>query len=335
MVTGGTGYIGSHTGVALLQAGFDVVVVDNLSNSHQSVVASMATLGGRPLRFVEADVRDIAALRAVFADAPIDAVIHFAGLKAVGESIAAPLRYYDNNVHGTLCLCQAMTEAGVRTLIFSSSATVYRSTETLPLREDCPLGASNPYGWSKIMVERILTDLHASDPTWRIGNLRYFNPVGAHESGLIGEDPQGRPNNLMPYICQVAAGRLPRLTIHGGDYPTADGTGVRDYIHVLDLVDGHIAALRYLLAHEGLITVNLGTGRGTSVLELVQAFVGASGRPVPYVIGPRRPGDIAACWADPTRASRLLNWRARFDVAAMCRDAWRWTEHQGLPSTPV
>ncbi|MHB1566880.1 MAG: UDP-glucose 4-epimerase GalE [Acidiferrobacter sp.] len=334
LVTGGTGYIGSHACVALLRAGFEVVVVDNLSNSHRSVVAHIAALGARPLRFVDADVRDIAALRAVFADTPIDAVIHFAGLKAVGESTAAPLRYYDNNVQGTLCLCQAMAEANVRTLIFSSSATVYGRAETLPLHEGCALGASNPYGWSKIMVEQILTDLHAADPMWRIGNLRYFNPVGAHESGLIGEDPRGLPNNLMPYICQVAAGGLPRLTVFGDDYPTPDGTGVRDYIHVVDLVEGHIAALRYLFAHEGLMTVNLGTGRGTSVLELVHAFAAASGRPVPYVIGPRRPGDIAACWADVTRAQDLLQWRARFDITAMCRDAWRWTERHESGSNP-
>lgn len=328
LVTGGTGYIGSHACVALLLAGFDVVVVDNFVNSHPSVVQRIEALGGRSIRFIKADVRDFGALSTVFAEAPIHGVMHFAGLKAVGESTKEPLNYYDNNVQGTLCLCRAMEAAQVYTLIFSSSATVYGLAETLPLHEGCPLGASNPYGWSKIMVEQILSDMFASDPRWRIANLRYFNPVGAHESGLIGEDPQGIPNNLMPYICQVAAGRLPQLTVHGNDYPTVDGTGVRDYIHVVDLVEGHIAALQYLFAHEGLVTVNLGTGRGTSVLELVGAFASVSGKNIPYVVGARRPGDIAACWADVTQARDLLHWQARFDVPAMCRDSWRWTMQQ-------
>ena len=324
LVTGGTGYIGSHACVALLNQGFAVAVVDNLSNSHRDILPRIAALGGRAVTFYEADVRDRAALEAIFASAPIDAVIHFAGLKAVGESTEQPLRYYDNNVQGTLTLCQVMGAAGVKTLIFSSSATVYGEAKDLPLHEGSPISASNPYGWSKIMVERILTDLKAADPAWRIANLRYFNPVGAHESGQIGENPQGIPNNLMPYVCQVAIGQRPALTIHGNDYPTPDGTGVRDYIHVMDLVEGHIATLRCLEQHAELVTINLGTGRGTSVLDLVTAFGKACGRPVPYVMGPRRPGDIAACWADPSLAHTLLGWRARCDVEAMCRDAWRW-----------
>ena len=324
LVTGGTGYIGSHTCVALLNQGFAVVVADNLSNSHRDILPRIEALGGGSVTFWEADVRDRAALQAIFAAAPIDAVIHFAGLKAVGESTEQPLRYYENNVQGTLTLCRAMSEAGVKTLIFSSSAAVYGEAKSLPLHEGSPIGARSPYGWSKIMVERILADLKAADPAWRIANLRYFNPVGAHESGRIGENPQGIPNNLMPYICQVAIGRRPALTIHGNDYPTPDGTGVRDYIHVMDLAEGHIAALRYLEQHAELVTVNLGTGLGTSVLELVTAFGDVCGRPVPYIMGPRRPGDVAALWADPGLAHTLLGWRARYNVEAMCRDAWRW-----------
>lgn len=325
LVTGGAGYIGSHTCVQMLAAGMEPVVVDNLSNSKEEALRRVERIAGRPIVFYRADIRDKAALREILARHPVEAVVHFAGLKAVGESVAQPLRYYDNNVAGTVTLCEAMQEAGVKRIVFSSSATVYGEPHAVPIREDFPVGAvTNPYGRSKFMIEQILRDLHVSDPEWRIALLRYFNPVGAHESGLIGEDPNGIPNNLMPYIAQVAVGRRPYLNVFGNDYPTPDGTGVRDYIHVVDLAEGHVAALRYLDAHEGVVTVNLGTGRGYSVLEVVRAFSAASGREIPYRIAPRRPGDVACCYADPTLAERLFGWRAKRGVEQMCADTWRW-----------
>ena len=324
LVTGGIGYIGSHTTVELMLAGFEVLIVDNLCNSKATVLERIESIVGRRPTFVEADVRDNDSMRALFADHHFDAVIHFAGLKSVGESVTQPLRYYDNNVHGSLVLFEAMAEAGVRTLVFSSSATVYGDPQTVPIREDFPLSATNPYGRSKLIIEEILGDIARADVSWRIALLRYFNPVGAHESGLIGEDPHGIPNNLMPYIAQVAVGNLAELSVFGSDYPTHDGTGVRDYIHVVDLALGHIAALKALKASEGMLTINLGTGQGYSVLDVVQAFEAASGRKVPYRIVGRRPGDIAACYADPTLAKTLLGWQAQYSIGEMCRDAWRW-----------
>ena len=325
LVTGGAGYIGSHTCVQMLAAGMEPVVVDNLSNSKEEALRRVERIAGKPIVFHRADIRDKAALREILARHPVDAVVHFAGLKAVGESVAQPLRYYDNNVAGTVTLCEAMLEAGVKRIVFSSSATVYGDPHAVPIREDFPAGATtNPYGRSKFMIEEILRDLHVSDPDWRIALLRYFNPVGAHESGLIGEDPNDIPNNLMPYIAQVAVGRRPHLNVFGNDYPTPDGTGVRDYIHVVDLAEGHVAALRYLDANDGVVTVNLGTGRGYSVLDMVRAFSAASGREIPYRIAPRRPGDVACCYADPTLAERLFGWRAERGVEQMCADTWRW-----------
>ncbi|MHB1765911.1 MAG: UDP-glucose 4-epimerase GalE [Gammaproteobacteria bacterium] len=328
LLTGGAGYIGSHAAAALLQAGYSITILDNLHNSSRSVRPAIEALGGRPVDWIEADIRDESALDRLLAQTPVDAVIHFAGLKAVGESVAHPLRYYDNNVSGTLTLCQAMARAGIQTLIFSSSATVYDLGQKMPLREESALGPSHPYGWSKFMVEQILLDLYRSDPTWRIALLRYFNPVGAHPSGRIGERPNGIPNNLMPHICEVARGRLPYLTVHGNDYPTRDGTGIRDYLHVMDLVEGHLAALRYLTTSAAPLVLNLGTGQGTSVLEMVNVFSEVTNRSVPVRVGPRRPGDQAACWADPGRARTLINWQARYDTAAMCRDAWCWASRE-------
>jgi UDP-glucose 4-epimerase len=324
LVTGGTGFIGSHTCVALAQAGHDFLILDNLSNSRADVLDRLAPLCGRRPAFVHGDVRDAVALERVFAEHPISAVIHFAALKAVGESVAMPLTYYDNNVGGTLKLLDAMRHAGVRTMVFSSSATVYGDPATVPIREDFPLTATNPYGWTKLMMERMLADLASAEPDWRIARLRYFNPVGAHESGRIGEDPSGTPNNLMPYVAQVATGQRAELQVFGGDWPTPDGTGVRDYIHVMDLAEGHVAALDHLERQPGLLTVNLGTGCGVSVLDLVRAFEQASGRAVPYRIVGRRAGDVAACWADPALAERSLGWRTKRDLAQMCADAWRW-----------
>ncbi len=324
LVTGGAGYIGSHTCVELLAAGFTPVIVDNLVNSKREAVARIARIAGREPVFVEADVRDGAALDRAFAAHRIEAVIHFAGLKAVGESVAEPLRYYDNNVHGTLVLVEAMRRAGVRRLVFSSSATVYGDPHALPIREDFPVQTTNPYGASKAMVERVLTDVAAADRDWRIALLRYFNPVGAHDSGLIGEDPAGIPNNLMPYVAQVAVGKLARLTIHGDDYPTRDGTGERDYIHVVDLARGHLAALEHLDDFDGAEPVNLGTGRGSTVREMIAAFEAASGRPIAHVVGPRRPGDIASCYASVERAAAKLGWTAERDLDRMCVDGWRW-----------
>ncbi len=332
LVTGGTGFIGSHTSVALANAGHDFVILDNLSNSQRDVLDRLTPLCGKRPAFVEGDVRDAATLDRVFAQYPIRAVIHFAALKAVGESVQKPLAYYENNITGTLRLLEAMRRAAVHTLVFSSSATVYGDPASVPIREDFPLSATNPYGWTKLMVEQILADLSKSEPQWRIARLRYFNPVGAHESGQIGEDPSGIPNNLMPYVAQVAVGERPQLQVFGGDYPTPDGTGVRDYIHVMDLAEGHVAALDSLAREPGLLTVNLGTGLGISVLDMVAAFEKASGRPVPYRIVDRRPGDVAACWADPALALQRLGWRTRRDLEQMCTDAWRWQCHRAAQS---
>ncbi|MFN7153509.1 MAG: UDP-glucose 4-epimerase GalE [Acidovorax sp.] len=325
LVTGGAGFIGSHTCVALAAAGIPFLVLDNFCNSRASVLERVQRITGTSVALVKGDVRDADLLRQVFAQHPINAVVHFAALKSVGESVREPLRYYDNNVAGTVTLLRAMQAADVRTLVFSSSATVYGEPESLPIREDAPLSTQNPYGASKLMMEQVLADVEAAEPgLWRIARLRYFNPVGAHESGLIGEDPQDVPNNLLPYVAQVAVGLRERLSVYGGDYPTPDGTGVRDYIHVCDLADGHVAALRYLRDHAGLLTVNLGTGKPVSVLEMVQAFEQASGRPVPYQVVARRPGDVAQCWADPALAEQLLGWRAQHGIQRMCDDAWRW-----------
>lgn len=324
LVTGGAGYIGSHTCVELLAAGHELVVVDSLSNSKEESLRRVREIAGRDFRFVKADLRDRAALDAVFRDQPIEAVIHFAGLKAVGESVEKPLEYYDNNIGGTLTLCQAMATAGVKSIVFSSSATVYGDPASVPIREQFPLSATNPYGRSKLFIEEILRDLHVSDPAWRCILLRYFNPVGAHPSGRIGEDPNGIPNNLMPFVAQVAIGKRPQLRVFGNDYPTPDGTGVRDYIHVVDLARGHLAALNRLNDQPGTLVYNLGTGHGYSVLEMVAAFERASGRPIPYEIVARRPGDIATCYADPAKARDELGWQAEFGIDAMVRDAWRW-----------
>ena len=324
LITGGAGYIGSHTCLELLAAGRDVVVFDNLSNARQESLRRVAQITGRTPAFVRGDVRDRGALRQLFAEHRVSAVIHFAGLKAVGESVEQPLRYYDNNVSGSVCLVQAMNEAGVRQLVFSSSATVYGAAATMPIREDFPVSATNPYGRSKLMVEDVLRDLGRADDRWQIALLRYFNPVGAHASGLIGESPNGLPNNLMPFLCQVAAGRLPQLAVFGDDYPTPDGTGVRDYIHVVDLALGHLKALDALKRQQGVLTVNLGTGRGYSVLEMVTAFGCASGRELPYRVAPRRAGDVAECYADPSCAAEVLGWRAERGIEQMCADSWRW-----------
>ncbi len=324
LVTGGAGYIGSHTVLELLRAGWEVVALDNLCNASAESLRRVARIAGREAPLVRADVRDEAALRKVLREQHFDAVVHFAGLKAVGESVAQPLAYYDNNVAGSVTLLRALAEAGVRRIVFSSSATVYGDPQQVPIDEGAAIAPANPYGRSKRMVEQLLGDLAASDARWSIGILRYFNPVGAHESGLIGEDPAGIPNNLMPFVSQVAVGRLPRLSVFGGDWPTRDGTGVRDYIHVVDLARGHLAALERALAQPGAFTVNLGTGTGCSVLEMVRAFERASGRTVPYEIVARRPGDIAECYADVSAAQALLGWRAQLDIERMCVDAWRW-----------
>jgi UDP-glucose 4-epimerase len=324
LVTGGAGYIGSHTCVEMLSAGMDVVVVDNLCNSKEESLRRVGEIAGRTPTFIQGDLRDHAALDAIFRNHSFDAVVHFAGLKAVGESVEIPLAYYDNNVGGTIALCRAMAAAGVKNLVFSSSATVYGDPATVPIREGFPLSATNPYGRSKLFIEEILRDLHVSDRSWSIALLRYFNPVGAHPSGRIGEDPNGIPNNLMPYVAQVAVGKLPRLRVFGNDYPTPDGTGVRDYIHVVDLARGHLAALRRLEQSPGVVTYNLGTGHGYSVLDMVAAFARASGRPVPFEIVERRPGDIAVCYADPALAKAELGWEAQLGIDDMVRDSWRW-----------
>ncbi len=324
LLTGGAGYIGSHTAVECLEAGHEVVVFDNLSNSSVKALDRVAKITGRQADFIEGDIRDRGALRRLFSQHDIDAVVHFAGLKAVGESVEKPLLYYDNNIGGSIALFEVMAEAGVKTVVFSSSATVYGDPASVPITEDFPLSATNPYGRSKLVIEEILRDVARADEGWMVALLRYFNPVGAHESGLIGEDPRGIPNNLMPYIAQVAVGRRPHLNVFGGDYPTPDGTGVRDYIHVVDLARGHLAALNRMQALQGVHTWNLGTGRGVSVLDMVRAFEAASSRPVPYQIVARRAGDIAQCWADPARAAHDLGWRAVHDLTRMCEDTWRW-----------
>jgi len=324
LVTGGAGYIGSHTVVELLAEGHEVLIIDNLCNSTLSVIDRIAAIAGRRPEFANVDMRDRVGLRKLFTAQSFSAVLHFAGLKAVGESVAKPLLYYDNNVAGTVSLLESMTEAGVKTLVFSSSATVYGDPPSVPIVESFPLSATNPYGRSKLMIEDILRDTARSDPQWRIALLRYFNPVGAHESGLIGEDPQGIPNNLLPYVAQVAAGILPQLSIFGADYPTPDGTGIRDYIHVVDLARGHLAALGALEESSDMLTLNLGTGRGYSVLEMIKAFSEASGRRIDYRVVGRRPGDVAECYADPSRALELIGWRAHRTLEQMCADAWRW-----------
>ena len=326
LVTGGAGYIGSHTVLLLLEAGQEVVVLDNLSNSSEESLRRVQALTGREMTFIKGDIRDSECLDALFADHEIASVIHFAGLKAVGESVAQPLRYYDCNVVGTVRLLEAMERAAVKTLVFSSSATVYGDPASVPIREDFPLSTTNPYGATKLHIEDMLRDLHTADESWNLVLLRYFNPAGAHESGQIGEDPQGTPNNLMPYIAQVAVGKRGKLSVFGGDYPTPDGTGVRDYIHVMDLAQGHLAALQALQDKGGLITTNLGTGRGYSVLEMVTAFAEASGRQVPYEIVARRPGDVAQCFADPSLALKVLGWKAERGIGDMCADYWRWQE---------
>ncbi|MFT3734325.1 MAG: UDP-glucose 4-epimerase GalE [Rhodocyclaceae bacterium] len=325
LVTGGAGYIGSHTCVELLAAGHDVVVVDNLCNSKAESLRRVEEIAGRKLTaFHQIDLREREALAEVFRAHKIDAVIHFAALKAVGESVAQPLRYYDNNIAGTVALAEVMAAAGVKTLVFSSSATVYGDPASVPIREDFPTGPTNPYGRTKWMMEFVLSDLAAADKEWSIGLLRYFNPVGAHASGRIGEDPNGIPNNLMPFVTQVAVGKREKLSVFGGDYPTVDGTGVRDYIHVVDLAVGHVKAIERLSQRKGVLTVNLGTGCGYSVVQVVKAFEAASGRPVPYQIVDRRAGDIAECWADPAAAERELGWRATRGIEEMCADSWRW-----------
>ncbi|WP_066959260.1 UDP-glucose 4-epimerase GalE [Microbulbifer sp. Q7] len=328
LVTGGAGYIGSHTCVELLQAGFEPVVVDNLCNSSEEALRRVEAITGKSVPFHQVDIQDAEGLRNIFREHNVSAVIHFAGLKAVGESVSIPLRYYQNNVAGTLTLCEVMEEFGVRQLIFSSSATVYGDPATVPIREDFPTGATNPYGASKLMVEDMLRDLcKAPGNQWKVSLLRYFNPIGAHESGTIGEDPAGIPNNLLPYVAQVAVGRLPQLQVFGDDYPTPDGTGVRDYIHVVDLARGHLAALNKLQRADtaaDCYTYNLGTGRGSSVLEIVRAFAEAADKEIPYKVVPRRPGDIAACYADPTYAEQELGWKTELGLKRMVEDTWRW-----------
>ena len=326
LVTGGAGYIGSHTVVELARAGYEPVILDNFSNSSTGVLARINDLAGREIEVIEGDIGDAAVVSRVLERHQFDATIHFAGLKAVGESVSLPLAYYRNNVCGTQTLLECLGAAGVKKLIFSSSATVYGDPQSVPIREDAPTGPTNPYGRTKWFIEYMLADLAASDPSWSLGVLRYFNPVGAHESGRIGEEPRGTPNNLMPYVAQVAIGRRAELSVFGGDYPTPDGTGVRDYIHVVDLALGHLAALRHADRGTGIWTVNLGTGQGYSVLEMVRAFEQASGRKVPYKVVARRPGDIATCYADPAQAARLLGWTASRGLEQMCVDGWRWQE---------
>jgi UDP-glucose 4-epimerase len=337
-VTGGAGYIGSHTCVELLQAGHEVTVFDNFCNSQPEALVRVQEITGRMLRVVKGDIRDGTALVAALKDSAASAVIHFAGLKAVGESVEKPLAYYDNNVLGTLRLLEAMAQCHTRQLVFSSSATVYGDPQRLPLTEDHPMSATNPYGRTKLVIEDMLRDLHRSDADWRICILRYFNPVGAHASGRIGEDPQGVPNNLLPFVAQVAVGQREQVNVWGNDYPTPDGTGVRDYIHVVDLALGHLKALERLQAHAECRAINLGTGTGYSVLEMIEAFGQASGRPIPYRIAERRAGDIAACYANPADAAQLLGWRATRDLRTMCADAWRWqssnpTGYRSAPAT--
>lgn len=338
LVTGGAGYIGSHTCVELLNAGYAITVVDNLSNSCEEALRRVKHITGKDFTFYKGDIRDKAFLEEVFQKEKIDCVIHFAGLKAVGESVKKPLTYYQNNITGTLNLCDVMQEHQVKNIVFSSSATVYGDPKTVPITEDAPKGTcTNPYGWTKWMIEQILTDLHTADAQWNVILLRYFNPIGAHESGLIGENPKGIPNNLMPYITQVAVGKLPKLGVFGDDYDTPDGTGVRDYIHVVDLAKGHVKAVQKLSEKKGVLVYNLGTGNGYSVLDLVKAFEKACGKKIPYEIKPRRSGDIATCYADPSLAKKELGWEAQKDLDDMCADSWRWQKNNpnGYPVETV
>lgn len=324
LVTGGAGYIGSHACIELLNAGYEVVVLDNLSNSKEESLRRVQEITGKTLEFHLADLLDKPAIDRIFDRAQIDAVIHFAGLKAVGESVSIPLRYYHNNITGTLNLCDVMSAHGVKNLVFSSSATVYGDPHTVPITEDFPTTATNPYGWTKWMIEQILRDAYRADNTWNIALLRYFNPIGAHASGRIGEDPNGIPNNLLPYIAQVAVGKLPKVSVFGNDYPTPDGTGVRDYIHVVDLSIGHVRALEKLRTNPGLVTYNLGTGNGYSVLQVIAAFEKACGKKIPYQLVARRAGDVAACYADPAKAKAELGWIAERGIDQMCADSWAW-----------
>ncbi len=327
LVTGGAGYIGSHTTLALLEAGYEVIVLDNLANSSLESLRRVERICGKAATFIEGDIRDRQLLDSIFSQHSIQAVLHFAGLKAVGESVQQPLAYYENNVSGSLVLFQAMAGAEVFNLVFSSSATVYGEPDQMPISEDCPTGIpTNPYGRSKLIIEQILADLSASEPRWSIALLRYFNPVGAHASGLIGEDPNGIPNNLLPYISQVAVGKLQQLSVYGNDYPTPDGTGVRDYIHVVDLAAGHLKALTAIASSQGVHIWNLGTGQGYSVLQMLAAFEQAAGVAVPYVVVPRRSGDIAECWANPKKAAQELGWQAQHSLEDMMRDTWRWQQ---------
>ncbi|OLR66055.1 UDP-glucose 4-epimerase GalE [Anaerostipes sp. 992a] len=327
LVTGGAGYIGSHTCVELLNAGYQVVVADNLCNSCQEALERVQEITGKVLTFYQVDIRDEEGLRQLFQKESIDAVIHFAGLKAVGESVQQPMKYYDNNITGTLTLCRVMNEFGVKNIVFSSSATVYGSPKTVPILEDFPLSVTNPYGRTKLMLEEILQDFHTADPEWNVILLRYFNPIGAHKSGRIGENPKGIPNNLMPYITQVAVGKLECLGVFGDDYDTIDGSGVRDYIHVVDLALGHVKAIEKIAENQGVLIYNLGTGNGYSVLQMVKAFEEASGQKIPYVIKPRRSGDIATCYADCSKAKKELGWEAQYGLKEMCEDSWRWQKN--------
>ena len=328
LVTGGAGYIGSHTCIELLNAGYDVVVIDNLCNSCKESLKRVEEITGKKLTFYEVDLLDQAAVKNVFDNEKIEAVIHFAGLKAVGESVYKPLEYYHNNITGTLILCDEMRKHGVKSIVFSSSATVYGNPAFIPITEECPKGVcTNPYGWTKHMLEQILTDIHTADPEWNVILLRYFNPIGAHPSGTMGENPNGIPNNLMPYITQVAVGKLKELGVFGNDYDTPDGTGVRDYIHVVDLANGHVKALKKIEENAGLCIYNLGTGHGYSVLDIVKNFEEANGIKIPYSIKPRRPGDIATCYCDPGKAERELGWKAQYGIKEMCADSWRWQKN--------
>lgn len=324
LLTGGAGFIGSHTYVELIHAGFDVVIADNFYNSSAEVISRLEQITGRPVQYYDVDVCDAAALQQVFEAHDIGAVIHFAGYKAVGESVEKPLEYYRNNLDSTMTLCEVMRQHGVSRIVFSSSATVYGTTQTMPLVETMPTGCTNPYGWTKYMIEQILTDVAHANPDWAVALLRYFNPIGAHESGLIGEDPVGIPNNLIPYVAQVASGKLAKLRVYGNDYDTPDGTGVRDYIHVVDLARGHVAACRYLLDHTGCEVFNLGTGVGYSVLDVVKTFERVNGIAIPYEVAGRRAGDIATCYADASKAHRMLGWKAEKTLEEMCRDSWHW-----------
>lgn len=328
LVTGGAGFIGSHTCVELLAAGYEVVIADNLSNAKPEAVENIQKIAGKPVIFYKVDLRDKPGMEKIFAEHTIDAVIHFAGLKAVPESVQKPLEYYENNIGSTFVLCEVMRKAGCKRIVFSSSATVYGMYNPVPFSEDMPTSATNPYGYTKVMIEQILTDLAAADHGWSVSLLRYFNPIGAHSSGLIGEDPNGIPNNLLPYVSQVAAGLRPEIMVYGNDYDTPDGTGVRDYIHVVDLALGHLAALKYILSHDGVQAVNLGTGRGSSVLEIIDAYSRACGRALPYRIAPRRPGDIATCYAETSKALDLFGWTAQRDIDQMCKDSWNFAKNR-------